>query len=330
MNTQILEYLREVIKDEFNSGKISAFVGYRKVDGIPGKRRPFVCRTAEDADKLVYDSFCTQNLVRLIEGKSNFIKSLKQSKKKIGILVKGCDSKSIKVSISESKLDRHDFWILGISCSGNLDVSRMRDSLEVDSKEIVDDGKSIQLELLDGSKMKLEREDWLLPKCIHCSITKPDNFDLLIPDDDPRESKDGMDMEWVSEYKNKPFHVRQEFILKHLSRCVMCFACRDACPGCHCNENCVMNRQKLPEPFIHKSHELKDILQYHFIHFYHLSDRCTGCGECTRACPENIPLNIITDQLRLMQMENWEFAAGISEKATSPLSLIKGEEVLGG
>jgi formate dehydrogenase (coenzyme F420) beta subunit len=330
MNTQILEYLRELVREELESGKISAFIGYRKVDGVPAKRRPFICRKPEDTDLLVYDSFCSQNLVRLLAGKTDYLKALKVPKKKVGIMVKGCDVKSLNVDIVENKIDRHDLWIVGVNCSGNIDVSMIRNILETDASEIVDDGKSIQLQLMDNSKMKFDREDFLFVKCLHCSNTKPSDFNVLIPDDDPRKSADDLDLEWVENYVQKPFHQKQNFILDHLSKCTMCFACRDACPACHCNENCVMDRQKLPEPFIHKSHELKDILTYHFIHFYHLADRCTGCGECTRACPENIPLNIITDQLKLLQMEAWGFSAGRSNKETAPLSLIKGEEVLGG
>lgn len=330
MNSSIIEYLRELVKEELKSGKISAFIGFRKVDGIPGKRTVHICEKPEDTDCLVYDSFCVQNLTRLLLGKTNYLKALKEPRKKIGILVKGCDAKSIMVSITENKIDRHDLWIVGVHCAGVIDAMRLRDSLSTDTIKIIDDGKSIQLSLVDGSEMKLERKDWLSAKCLHCSTTKPDDFDVLIPDDEPRESQDNLDLGWVEDYVSKPFNLKKEFIQEHLSRCTMCFACRDACPGCHCNENCVMDRQKLPESFLHKSHELKDILTYHFIHFFHLADRCTNCGECTRACPEEIPLIVITEQLKLLQRSAWDFEAGRSSKLAGPHSLIKSEEILEG
>jgi L-lactate utilization protein LutB len=31
---------------------------------------------------------------------------------------------------------------------------------------------------------------------------------------------------------------------------------------------------------------------YHLTRFYHLAGRCVDCGECTRSCPVNIPLNL--------------------------------------
>jgi len=330
MNKSIIEYLRESVKEALDSGKISAFIGFRKVEGIPGKRTVHICEKTEDADTLIYDSFCVHNLTRLLWGKTDYLKRLKKSRQKIGILVKGCDARSIMVSIAENKIDRHDLWIIGVHCAGVIDAMKLRDSLDTDAKKITDDGKSIQLNLIDGSEMKLERNDWLSAKCLHCSTTKPDDFDVLLPDDEPRKSKDNLDLDWVEDYVEKPFTLRKDFIQEHLSRCTMCFACRDACPGCHCNENCVMDKQKLPEPFLHKSHNLKDILTYHFIHFFHLADRCTNCGECTRACPEEIPLVVITEQLKLLQRNAWDFEAGRSAKLASPHSLIKNEEILEG
>jgi ferredoxin len=32
---------------------------------------------------------------------------------------------------------------------------------------------------------------------------------------------------------------------------------------------------------------------FHIIRAFHVAGRCTDCGECSRACPQNIPLHLL-------------------------------------
>ena len=57
-----------------------------------------------------------------------------------------------------------------------------------------------------------------------------------------------------------------------------CYACRNACPLCVCQERCIAEtldpkwltqRMGIPEKFL-----------FHFVHAMHLAGRCTECGEC--------------------------------------------------
>ena len=32
---------------------------------------------------------------------------------------------------------------------------------------------------------------------------------------------------------------------------------------------------------------------FHIIRAFHVAGRCTDCGECSRVCPENIPLHLL-------------------------------------
>jgi ferredoxin len=55
----------------------------------------------------------------------------------------------------------------------------------------------------------------------------------------------------------------------------------------------------------------------------HLAGRCVNCGDCARACPVDIPLNLFTKKL-ILEIEN-EFGeiAGSSANASSVLSTYK-------
>lgn len=328
MNEKLLQHMRKVIKEAFVTGKITQFIGYRTVNGMPFATRPFIAKSAADTDKLDFNSFSRANLARLTGGKTNYIPKLKDGEK-VGIMVKGCDDRSILANISESKLDREKLWIFGIVCSGTVNTERLREACPNDIKAVEENGNRLIITLVDGQTVYFDKSDFLETKCVHCKYPTPIDADhTLVQDTIGRKPyKNGLD--WVQKYIEKPFEERRDFILSHLSRCTMCNACRDACPGCYCNENCVMDMPKLQEPYLHRETNLKNILMYHFIHYFHLVDRCTGCGECTRACPENIPLNIITDQLQYLTETTWNFESGTNDISKAPLSLYRIEEVLG-
>ncbi len=62
--------------------------------------------------------------------------------------------------------------------------------------------------------------------------------------------------------------------------------CRNACPLCVCRDHCVAP-SRIPE-WVTQSDGVKDKLFFQVIHATHLAGRCTGCGECQRACPVGI------------------------------------------
>ena len=36
---------------------------------------------------------------------------------------------------------------------------------------------------------------------------------------------------------------------------------------------------------------------FHIIRAFHVTGRCTDCGECSRVCPQNIPLHLLNRKL---------------------------------
>ncbi len=327
MNDKTLAYFRKQVKEAMASGKIKTFLGWRDILGLPGKNRAFVAKTPDEADRLVFTSFSRENLTRLLGGKTYYMPELGKGQK-LGVMVKGCDCRNMLANIAENKLNREKLWVVGVKCPGTVDVERLRTSLPSDIKAIADDDKTLHVETIDAQKVDVARADFLDVRCLRCKYPEPLQADLTLPDDNKKPPV--VDPEqFMDTYLDRPFKERQEYILSQLSRCTMCFACRDSCPGCYCNENCVMDYPKLPEPYLNKSTNLPSILMYHFIHYFHLSDRCTNCGECSRACPEGIPLNIITDMLSHMQKREWNFESGTSDEAKTPLELYRVEEVLG-
>ncbi len=100
-----------------------------------------------------------------------------------------------------------------------------------------------------------------------------------------------------AEYKDKVQSV--EGLMEVISACVNCYNCRVACPVCYCRE-CVF----VTDTFGHEGQQYlgwakkrgrlrmpTDTLFYHLTRMAHMGTLCVACGQCTSACPHDIPVS---------------------------------------
>ena len=76
-----------------------------------------------------------------------------------------------------------------------------------------------------------------------------------------------------------------------LSKCIRCNACRNVCPACSCVK-CVFDN---PNTGVQNKAAADDFEEnlFHIIRAFHVAGRCTDCGECSRVCPQGIPLHLL-------------------------------------
>ncbi|MFN8257392.1 MAG: 4Fe-4S dicluster domain-containing protein [Bacteroidales bacterium] len=113
---------------------------------------------------------------------------------------------------------------------------------------------------------------------------------------------------------------RWDFWEQELSKCFKCYACRQACPMCYCNRCMVECNQ--PQWVHVPAHKLGN-LEWHFMRAMHLAGRCVNCGDCARACPMDIPLNLLTYKLIEPIKNDFGAVAGLQAKMESVLSTYK-------
>lgn len=172
---------------------------------------------------------------------------------KMAVAVKGCDSRAVVVLIQEGKVKREDLVILGIPVTGMKEKS----------------GKDTDTSIC-------------------CGLANPVLYDVLLGEEIKGEAAPSP-YEVLAELDAKSGDERWAFWKGELSRCIRCYACRKACPMCYCDP-CFIDATK-PQ-WGDKTPSFDGNLMYHLTRFYHLAGRCVDCGECTRACPVDIPLNL--------------------------------------
>ncbi|MEZ7196271.1 Coenzyme F420 hydrogenase/dehydrogenase, beta subunit C-terminal domain [Pseudodesulfovibrio karagichevae] len=121
---------------------------------------------------------------------------------------------------------------------------------------------------------------------------------------------------------------------EYLSSCVNCYNCRVACPVCYCKE-CVFNT----DVFEHKPWQymgwakrkgsLKmptDTVFYHLTRMAHMSMACVGCGQCSNACPNDIPVMELFRTVAARTQASFDYVPGRSLDEPPPLSVFKEDE----
>ncbi len=104
---------------------------------------------------------------------------------------------------------------------------------------------------------------------------------------------------------------------EELSKCIKCYACRQACPMCYCTRCFVEVNQ--PQ-WIPVQSNLQGNMEWHILRAMHLAGRCIACGECGRACPVGIPCHLLTMQMNDKVHQHFNVYAGTSGKMSSVLS----------
>jgi len=125
-----------------------------------------------------------------------------------------------------------------------------------------------------------------------------------------------------------------EKLTSYLANCVNCYNCRVACPVCYCKE-CVF----VTDVFNHEPSQYlrwaarkgaikmpTDTVFYHLTRIAHMSTACVGCGQCSNACPNDIPVMELFRTLAYRTQKGFDYEAGRSLEEKPPLSEFRENE----
>lgn len=284
--SQMEKDLREKVRKALAERRIDVFIGYGRRP-IDGRIIPVFIDSERKVDQLLWNPLCVIGLARY---------ALK-TKGKIGLLVRGCDSRAINVFLQESQLDRDSLYLVGVRCQGVIDHKRI--SAPVAESAWEEAGID-----LDGKKFK--REELLAGQCLECRYPEAIGTDEILG---KRRTGVPRDVAYanVAGIESMNLEKKSAFWDEHLSRCIRCDACRNSCPVCYC-EDCVLD-ESVPA-WVPRRTDLTDNRLYHTIRFMHVAGRCVDCGECERACPMGIPLRLIAKKLEKDAQDMFSFEVG--------------------
>ena len=333
-----LANIQEKVTQLLDKGTIKYCIGYEKGSDLLHTSPCFI-RDKKDVERLVWNEFCTHNLVGFLthDQKRNLTKGKKKDTRPIGILVKGCDSKSLVQLLSEHKLKRDEVVILGVNCTGVIDPKKMEKLLNeknipLDSFTIQSEGKNY-IVVSEKKKHSIPKEKVEMDKCRDCMQPGPVISDELFGEKVEKAKK--KDYKTVEEIEALPLEKRWKFWSDQFSKCIRCSACRSICPSCYCNECAVDSTDLVITPqttstekankniWVERNTDPGENLFFHMTRMMHMAGRCVNCGECERACPMNIPLSLLTRKLEKEVKEMFDYEAGLDAEAKPLLSIFE-------
>ena len=169
-----------------------------------------------------------------------------------------------------------------------LDITKIK-SMADGILSVKSEGDEVEIETLYDGVIKENRENLLPDRCVHCKSKKHVSYDELMGEDG--EVLDGGRFDEVEKLEKMTADERFAFWQEELSRCIRCNACRDVCPACTC-EKCVFDNPNSGVENKAAANSFEDSM-FHIIRAFHVAGRCTDCGECSRVCPQHIPLHLL-------------------------------------
>lgn len=274
-----MEELREYARELLIKEEVAAIIGYTQVS--ERRTRPVIITDPEETSKLVFNEYCLNNLaVYLTKARIKALSRKKDKVLKLAVTAKPCDVHSIVALIQENQVHRNEIHIISFNCHGVVN----------------DFGKEFSGENLAY-------------KCAVCETHKPLYFDKIFGEEKETPEAGDLILKKIEEIESMPHRERFEFFKKEFDKCIKCYACRAVCPLCYC-QRCITDKT-IPRWIESSSHQ-RGNFSWNIVRAFHLSARCTGCGECDRACPMDIPLSLLNRKMAMEAKKSFSYVSGRS------------------
>lgn len=272
---------------------------------------PAVFHTDEELEQdFVWNDFCGANFSKYLVSETG------KSENKILVFLKPCDTYSFNQLLTEHRFDREKVYAVGVGCNGMLDVAKLRSGAEGILSVNTEDPDKVAVETLYDGTVTLDRAELLPDRCVNCKSRKHVAYDELLGSDG--EVLDCHRFDEVEQIERMTPDERYAFWQGELSRCIRCNACRDVCPACTC-EKCVFDN---PQSGVENKAPATSFEEqmFHIIRAFHVAGRCTDCGECSRVCPQHIPLHLLNRKF-IKDIDNFygDYQAGAEVGSRAPI-----------
>ena len=305
------DMLIEKAQSLLSEGKVDRVFGW-KIGEFSYDVTPALFTSAEEMKKdFVFGDFCGANFSKYL------VKETRKGEGKVLVFLKPCDTYSFNQLLTEHRFDREKVYAVGIPCDGMVDVNKIKALVGDGIVSVNSDGDAIKVETLYDGVKSIDKKDVLAERCVNCKSKKHVYYDELMG-----ETGDVLDsnrFDEVEKLEKMSADERFAFWQNELSRCIRCNACRDVCPACTC-EKCVFDNPNSGVENKSPANSFEEKM-FHIIRAFHVAGRCTDCGECSRVCPQGIPLHLFNRKfIKDINTLYGEYQAGADVEARGPLT----------
>ncbi len=306
---ELEKILVEKAKKLLSDGAVNRVVGWVKGEFYHDPS-PATFENEKQLENFVYNDFCGANL-------SKYLINVSKKEGKTAVFLKPCDTYSFNELVKEHRIDREKIYVIGVECRGKLDEYKIEQKGIFCITDENYDGEFVNFSTLNGEEKCLKQEV-LLEKCLTCKGKKHVVADETVIIHEIEESSLDRFSE-VAKLESLSENERYDFWRSQLSKCIRCNACRNVCPACTCTK-CVFDNPKSGVAAKANDVSFEEQL-FHVIRAFHVAGRCTDCGECSRVCPQRIPLHLLNRKfIKDIDTLYGDFQAGAEAEGKTPLT----------
>ena len=298
----------ERAKQLLESGEVARVIGWKKGD-FCFDPSPASFESVEELDSFVYNWFCGANL-------SKYLIQASKKEGKTAVFLKPCDTYSFNQLVKEHRIVRENILVIAVECLAKFDVEKIKAQGVTYPTGVEVNGKEVKVSSPYG-ETTLDKPSIVLSKCAVCNKTHQVKDEEIILHERPE--RDVNRFEEVEKLEAMTADERFAFWKEQLQKCIRCNACRNVCPACSCIK-CVFDNPASGVSAKANDSEFEEKL-FHIIRAFHVAGRCTDCGECSRVCPQNIPLHLLNRKfIKDIDGLYGEYQAGETDEGKTPLT----------
>jgi ferredoxin len=213
------------------------------------------------------------------------------------MMVKSCDVGGVVGLLRENQIKRDDVTLLGIPCTGIWEDGALAAKCYACADAVSP--------LVDQTITTAgPQEGVIAPEVDRPTVT------------DPREAE-------ISALEALPSDARWDYWHSQFDRCIRCYACRAVCPLCYCG-TCIA--EKTRPQWVANAIDGPGNTSWNITRAMHLAGRCTGCDECTRACPAEIRLDLLNMQIEKEIESQFDYRRSDDPDVQPPLTTFQPED----